>query len=99
MMEKKLSSEVRMAVLTMDTGELNELIEVIRARRAALNSMASCMIKVGDRVMFNGKYGRTVEGTVSRRVKGHGNKFDIFPCNDGMRWRVAASSLTPVTKK
>jgi small-conductance mechanosensitive channel len=49
-------------------------------------------LKVGDRVSFQGRYGRTEKGTVEK-IK---IKYVLVRTDSGTRWNVPGSHLTPI---
>jgi hypothetical protein len=79
----------------MSSSDLDELVQLILARRDNLNTSAMMSLRIGQQVIFTGKRGRMITGTVAQ-MKRNG-KLEIKQCSDGMTWRVPASMVSPYT--
>ena len=79
-------------IYTLNTDELNQVIDAVKLRRNQLHSLDARSLKVGDRVSFQGRYGRTEKGTVEK-IK---IKYVLVRTDSGTRWNVPGSHLTLV---
>jgi hypothetical protein len=79
-------------IYTLNTDELNQVIDAVKLRRNQLHSLDARSLKVGDRVSFQGRYGRTEKGTVEK-IK---IKYVLVRTDAGQRWNVPGSHLTLV---
>jgi hypothetical protein len=79
----------------LNSEELNRVISAVKYRRNSLHSMDARSLKFGDRVSFQGRYGRTEKGTVER-IK---IKYVLVRTDSGVRWNVPASHLTKIESK
>jgi len=82
-------------IYTLNTDELNQVIDAVKLRRNQLHSLDARSLKVGDRVSFQGRYGRTEKGTVEK-IK---IKYVLVRTDSGTRWNVPGSHLTPIKTK
>ena len=79
-------------IYTLNTDELNQVIDAVKLRRNQLHSLDARSLKVGDRVSFQGRYGRTEKGTVEK-IK---IKYVLVRTDSGTRWNVPGSHLTQI---
>ena len=77
-------------IYTLNTDELNQVIDAVKLRRNQLHSLDARSLKIGDRVSFQGRYGRTEKGTVEK-IK---IKYVLVRTDGGTRWNVPGSHLT-----
>ena len=83
-------TEVQTMIMTMDSDEMNEVIEMIKFRRNQIQSEAKKMFKVGDKVYFVSKKQGKVYGTVEKINR----KYIVIDQTNGMMsWRVSPSFL------
>tara|TARA_Y100001963_G_scaffold96355_1_gene132665 strand:- start:1891 stop:2211 length:321 start_codon:yes stop_codon:yes gene_type:complete len=83
-------TEVQTMIMTMDSDEMNEVIEMIKFRRNQIQSEAKKMFKVGDKVYFVSKRQGKIYGTVEKINR----KYIIIDQTNGMMsWRVSPSFL------
>ena len=82
-------------IYTLNTDELNQIIDAVKLRRNQLHSLDARSLKIGDRVSFQGRYGRTEKGTVEK-IK---IKYVLVRTDSGTRWNVPGSHLTPIKSK
>ena len=82
-------------IYTLNTDELNQVIDAVKLRRNQLHSLDARSLKIGDRVSFQGRYGRTEKGTVEK-IK---IKYVLVRTDGGTRWNVPGSHLTPIKTK
>lgn len=90
-----ISNLVRTEVSAMSMSDLDNLVQVIQARRQQLNAGAAMTFNIGDHVAFKGKRDRIVTGTIMRLMRG--GKFEIGSCSDGYTWRYPAAMLRRIT--
>ena len=82
-------------IYTLNSDELNSVIDAVKLRRNQLHSFDAHSFKIGDRVSFQGRYGRTEKGTVDK-VK---IKYVLVRTDSGVRWNVPGSHLTRIKSK
>ena len=78
-----------------NTDELREIANALHQHRTYMNAQATRNFVVGDKVEFEGRYGKMVQGIV-RKVKI--KNIIVEECNSkfGGRWNVSASLLKKV---
>jgi len=79
------------AIHSMDSDELNTVVENIKMRRSFIARQATRTMRVGDAVSFVGKRGRVVGEVIKIN-----RKTVIVDSPRAGRWRVTASMLTPL---
>ena len=73
------------------TEDINLIIDAIKLRRNQIHTSKAQTFKVGDKVQFKGRYGRTEKGTVTRV------KVKYLIVDTGMaRWNVPGNNLTKI---
>jgi len=88
-MSKLAIGSIISAIHEMDRDDLNKVVEAVKfARSQAHRQMANTLSK-GDIVEFDGKYGKTVKGTVMKTAI----KYVTVDCGIDGRWRVPAAHL------
>ena len=78
------------SIHSMNSDELNEVVEAVKLRRTALARSATRSLCVGDSVRFRNRQGSTVRGVVTKLNR----KTAVVDCGVGGSWRVTASMLT-----
>lgn len=78
-----------------DTNELREISNALHQHRTYMNAQATRNFVVGDKVEFEGRRGRTVQGVV-KRVKIKNIIVEETNSPFGGRWNVSASLLKKV---
>ena len=78
-----------------DTNELREISNALHQHRTYMNAQATRNFVVGDKVEFEGRRGRTVQGIV-KRVKIKNIIVEETNSPFGGRWNVSASLLKKV---
>tara|TARA_X000000368_G_scaffold303688_1_gene242071 strand:+ start:162 stop:452 length:291 start_codon:yes stop_codon:yes gene_type:complete len=78
-----------------DTNELREISNALHQHRTYMNAQATRNFVVGDKVEFEGRRGRTVQGIV-KRVKIKNIIVEETNSAFGGRWNVSASLLKKV---
>ena len=73
----------------MESTDLQAVVEAVKMRRNRLHFTDAQTFKVGDRVSFKGRHGRTEKGVVEK-VK---IKFLLVRTDGGTRWNVPGSHL------
>jgi len=89
-------SNVRTAITAIrnvdSNDELNQIIEAIKLQRTFLSRQTTRSLRIGDTVEFDGRNGRTVQGTVTKI-----NRKTVVVREAGYgQWRVTASLLRQV---
>jgi hypothetical protein len=77
-------------IYSLDAADLDQVIEAVKFRRNQLHCQNANSFRVGDRVEFTGRSGRTLQGTVAK-VK---IKYVLVACDNGQKWNVPGSHLT-----
>ncbi len=78
-----------------DTNELREISNALHQHRTYMNAQATRNFVVGDKVEFEGRRGRTVQGVV-KSVKIKNIIVEETNSTFGGRWNVSASLLKKV---
>ena len=73
----------------MDRDDLNKVIEAVKYARSQAHRAMANTLKSGDVVFFDGKYGKTVKGTVIKTAI----KYVQVDCGIDGKWRVPAAHL------
>ena len=84
--------EIINKIFSLDATDLDQVIQAVKLRRNQLHFQNANKLRVGDRVEFEGKNGRTLQGTVSK-IK---IKYVLIDCGAHGRWNVPGSHLTLV---
>ena len=75
------------------TQDINLIIDAVKLRRNQMHTQMAQSFKIGDKVSFTGRYGRTETGTVTKV------KIKYVVMDTGMsRWNVPGNHLTKVNK-
>ena len=88
-MNKKLQKIIS-DIYEMDGTGLSAVIDAVKLRRNQLHTADAHKFKQGDKVSFQGRHGRTENGTVER-VK---IKYILVRTDSGTRWNVPGSHLS-----
>lgn len=81
----KIISEIH----SMDRDDLNKVVEAVKYARSQAHRQMANSLRSGDIVEFDGKYGKTVKGTVIKTAI----KYVQVDCGMDGRWRVPAAHL------
>ena len=73
----------------MNRDDLNKVVEAVKYARSQAHREMANTLKSGDIVEFDGKYGKTVKGTVIKTAI----KYVQVDCGMDGRWRVPAGHL------
>ena len=73
----------------MNRDDLNKVVEAVKYARSQAHREMANTLKSGDTVFFDGKYGKTVKGTVIKTAI----KYVQVDCGIDGRWRVPAAHL------
>ena len=87
--------DIHEAIFKMNADELESIMASVKLRRNQLHSLDAHSLRIGDRVSFEGRYGRTEMGTVEK-IK---IKYVLVRTDRGQRWNVPGSHLTPIKQK
>jgi len=74
---------------SMDRDSLNRVVEAVKYARSQEHRQMANKLKSGDIVEFDGKYGKTVKGTVIKTAI----KYVSVDCGIDGKWRVPAGHL------
>lgn len=73
----------------MGSEDLNRVVEAVKYARSQAHRQMANTLKSGDTVFFDGKYGKTVKGTVIKTAI----KYVSVDCGIDGKWRVPAAHL------
>lgn len=73
----------------MGSEDLNRVVEAVKYARSQEHRRMANTLKAGDTVEFDGRYGKTVKGTVIKTAI----KYVQVDCGMDGRWRVPAAHL------
>ena len=73
----------------MGSEDLNRVVEAVKYARSQAHRQMANTLKSGDTVEFDGKYGKTVKGTVIKTAI----KYVSVDCGMDGKWRVPAAHL------
>ena len=79
-------------IYKLDATDLDMVIQAVKMRRNQLHHQNANKLGPGDRVEFEGKGGRILQGTVEK-IK---IKYVLVSCDNGQRWNVPGSHLTQI---
>jgi len=88
-MTKLAIGSIISAIHDMDREDLNRVVEAVKYARSQEHRQMANKLKSGDIVEFDGKYGKTVKGTVIKTAI----KYVSVDCGIDGRWRVPAGHL------
>jgi hypothetical protein len=81
-------------ILTMDSSDINKIIEAVKLRRDQLH-LVPRQLKSGDRVQFtSSRTGKILTGKVDR-VK---IKYVVVDCDNGQRWNIPGGMLKLISQ-
>jgi len=87
----KMQEDIRPQIWAMGSTELNELADVIKARRQQIRQQEMNTFQVGEKVQFTTKRGELRQGVVTQK-----NRKSIGVSTDAGSWRVSPSFLNKV---
>ena len=73
----------------MNRDDLDRVVEAVKYARSQAHRQMANTLKSGDTVFFDGKYGKTVKGTVIKTAI----KYVSVDCGMEGKWRVPAAHL------
>ena len=73
----------------MNRDDLDKVVEAVKYARSQAHRQMANTLKSGDTVFFDGKYGKTVKGTVIKTAI----KYVSVDCGMDGKWRVPAAHL------
>jgi len=88
-MTKLAIGSIISAIHDMDREDLNRVVEAVKYARSQEHRQMANKLKSGDIVEFDGKYGKTVKGTVIKTAI----KYVSVDCGIDGKWRVPAGHL------
>ena len=88
-MNKKLKTIIE-DIFKMDSTDLSAVVEAVKLRRNQLHTTDAHSLRIGERVSFQGRHGRTEKGVVEK-IK---IKYVLVRTDSGTRWNVPGSHLT-----
>ena len=88
-MNKKVKTIVE-AIFKMESRDLSAVVEAVKLRRNQLHTTDAHSLRIGERVSFQGRHGRTEKGVVEK-IK---IKYVLVRTDSGTRWNVPGSHLT-----
>jgi len=88
-MTKLAIGSIISAIHDMDREDLNRVVEAVKYARSQAHRQMANTLKSGDTVFFDGRYGKTVKGTVIKTAI----KYVQVDCGIDGKWRVPAAHL------
>jgi lactam utilization protein B len=83
-------------ILTMDSSDINKIVEAVKMRRDQLHFKSTQNFKAGDRVEFtSSRSGRVITGSVIK-VK---IKYILVHSDNNQRWNIPGGMLRPIQQK
>ena len=89
-MNNRRISEIQARIENCTNEEINTVINMIKNRRNQLSLVAGSKFSVGQKVQFNGRYGMTIKG---RLTKINQKTAIVSEKNSPKRWKVSISML------
>ena len=83
-------SEIQARIENCTNQEINSVIQMIKNRRTALSMVAGSKLSVGQKVQFNGRYGMTIKG---RLTKINQKTAIVSESNSPKQWKVSINML------
>lgn len=87
--DKNILQDAISNISGMDHDDINQLVRAIKIRRDQLHFQTAQSFQKGDRVVFTGKSGRTLTGTVEK-IK---IKYILVNADNGQRWNIPGGML------
>jgi len=89
-MNNRRISEIQARIENCTNQEINSVIQMIKNRRTELSMVAGSKLSVGQKVQFNGRYGMTIKG---RLTKINLKTAVVSESNSPKQWKVSISML------
>ena len=89
-MNNRRISEIQARIENCTNQEINSVIQMIKNRRTELNMVAGSKLSVGQKVQFNGRYGMTIKG---RLTKINQKTAIVSESNSPKQWKVSINML------
>ena len=86
----KILVNINKQISLLNNSEINSVIDMIKNRRTELSMVAGSKLSVGQKVQFNGRYGMTIKG---RLTKINQKTAIVSESNSPKRWKVSISLL------
>ena len=86
----KILNKVEKQISLLNNNEINIVIQMIKNRRTALSMVAGSKLSVGQKVQFNGRYGMTIKG---RLTKINQKTAIVSESNSPKQWKVSIALL------
>jgi hypothetical protein len=89
-MNNRRISEIQARIENCTNQEINSVIQMIKNRRTELSMVAGSKLSVGQKVQFNGRYGMTIKG---RLTKINQKTAIVSESNSPKQWKVSINLL------
>ena len=86
----KILVNINKQISLLNNNEINSVIQMIKNRRTELSMVAGSKLSVGQKVQFNGRYGMTIKG---RLTKINQKTAIVSESNSPKQWKVSISML------
>jgi|TARA_B100000378_G_C17685765_1_gene286208 hypothetical protein len=86
----KILVNINKQISLLNNNEINSVIQMIKNRRTELSMVAGSKLSVGQKVQFNGRYGMTIKG---RLTKINQKTAIVSESNSPKRWKVSINLL------
>mgnify|MGYP007061958861 CR=1 FL=1 len=92
MITKLAIESIIASIHAMDRQDLNRVVEAVKYARSQSHRQMAQSLRIGDLVEFQGRYGKTVRGTVVKTAI----KYVQVDCGIDGKWRVPGAHLQTV---
>ena len=86
----KILVNINKQISLLNNNEINSVIQMIKNRRTELSMVAGSKLSVGQKVQFNGRYGMTIKG---RLTKINQKTAIVSESNSPKQWKVSINLL------
>ena len=86
----KILVNINKQISLLNNSEINSVIQMIKNRRTELSMVAGSKLSVGQKVQFNGRYGMTIKG---RLTKINQKTAIVSESNSPKQWKVSINLL------
>ena len=86
----KILVNINKQISLLNNNEINSVIQMIKNRRTELSMVAGSKLSVGQKVQFNGRYGMTIKGRITKiNLK----TAIVSESNSPKQWKVSINML------
>ncbi len=86
----KILVNINKQISLLNNSEINSVIQMIKNRRDELSHQAGSKLSVGQKIQFNGRYGMTIKGRITKiNLK----TAIVSESNSPKQWKVSINML------